>query len=158
MSYERTTKETIDSAFHIMKTITEDYKKRKGDPTLLRGPAEAPPASDSVPTDAEFFVRVAASAKPLQSKKKPNELVDNAEKSASKGNDNLSVTAPKPIVSQAVEPLPAQRKPSSNTSGQQMTVSTSGNADITGGPPAVNTTPSQTNPATNSLQQPTPRQ
>ncbi|KAL6726349.1 hypothetical protein Aduo_008332 [Ancylostoma duodenale] len=157
MSYERTTKETIDSAFHIMKTITEDYKKRKGDPTLLKAPAEVPPVSDSLPTDAEFFVQVAT--KPSQSKKKSNELVDNAEKSASKGNDNLSITATKPIVPQAGALLPTQTEPSSNTSTTQRIASTTGNADMTSGRPAVNSTPSsQTNPATNSLQKPTPRQ
>ncbi|KJH40447.1 pyridoxal-dependent decarboxylase domain protein [Dictyocaulus viviparus] len=47
MSYERSTRETIDKAFTVMKSIVEEYKRRKDDPLLLKSQPVIPTFKDN---------------------------------------------------------------------------------------------------------------
>ncbi|VDP03810.1 unnamed protein product [Heligmosomoides polygyrus] len=63
LSYERTTKQTIDSAFGIMKTMVEEYKKRKDDATLLKAPIKKTSSAEHIFTsDADFLLTGTAAA------------------------------------------------------------------------------------------------
>ncbi|KAK5978697.1 hypothetical protein GCK32_007279 [Trichostrongylus colubriformis] len=105
LSYERTTKETIDKAFHLLKTMTEQYKQRKDDPTLVKpqslkrliGSAELP-----LVADAEIDIG------PTQ-----------AARTGAAEQDSTSVTAPSTAETQSTKPQPSKSTELSVTQTQQ---------------------------------------
>ncbi|KAK6041792.1 hypothetical protein COOONC_20703, partial [Cooperia oncophora] len=98
LSYERTTKETIDNAFKILKTMTEHYKKHKDDPSLLKPESMTKlMSSREVPitADAEFEIKVPA----------PPQAVEPPSTSASIPSAAQSqTTKPEPETSSKTEP------------------------------------------------------
>ncbi|VDO46837.1 unnamed protein product [Haemonchus placei] len=141
LSYERTTKETIDNAFKLLKNMTEQYKKRKDDPKLVTaqsfskvvssselpitmdadleiGPSTTPPAGD-----AEQVPTALSAASALLSQVPSSQPSKNSESSTTESQKALNVqpstTPPATISSQASNSQPSKNSEPSMTEAQK---------------------------------------
>ncbi|KAK6742274.1 hypothetical protein RB195_009873 [Necator americanus] len=109
VSYEKTTKETIDNAFNIMKVMTEDYKKRRGDPTLVKAlDVTLLGYETEVPTDAEYKIF------PTTSTKTKVDKLGKVPKPTSKDSNNMSTHTPINVVPQIETPIHGREESRSN--------------------------------------------
>ncbi|CAJ0597606.1 unnamed protein product [Cylicocyclus nassatus] len=142
VGYERTTKETIDSAFNIMKTLTEDYKKRKHDPMLVRPHARSFSEGSAPPTDADVSVAIIKKVKKAEEQAKMTEQSEDIKTARAtspgmteKSEENIKTaraTSPGP----SAPPKPAELDVAEKVTSEEQTASTEGDIHT-----AVSSTP-----------------